>query len=74
MRKSAAFVAAFVFYAIKKRAAGNQRPVVIVGLGPMFEALPNGHLLLCRETLSRNEGIETMSARFPWVSAVDDLP
>jgi hypothetical protein len=47
--------------------------VVIVGLGPMFEALPNGHLLLCRETLSRNEGIETMSARFPWVSAVDDL-
>src|SRR6266851_3546887 len=57
----------------KKRAAGNQRPVVIVGLGPMFEASPNGHLLLCRETLSRNEGIETMSARFPWVSAVDDL-
>ncbi len=57
----------------KKRAAGNQRPVVIVGLGPMFEALPNGHLLLCRETLSRNEGIETMSAKFPWVSAVDEL-
>jgi hypothetical protein len=46
----------------KKRAAGNQRPVVIVGLGPMFEALPNGHLLLCRETLSRNEGIETMAS------------
>ena len=47
--------------------------MVIVGLGPMFEALPNGHLLLCRETLSRNEGIETMSAKFPWVSAVDEL-
>jgi hypothetical protein len=41
-------------------------------LGPLYEedAL-SGRLLLCKKTISRNESIERMLAKFPWASGSD---
>src|SRR5207248_773263 len=46
----------------------------VLELGPLFELDAQGeYLQLCKETFARNESIERISAKYPWVSAGDTL-
>lgn len=55
-----------------KSESGRSYPVI--ALGPMYEETPDGHFQHCRETLSRIEGIEEISAKYPWAGAGDVMP
>lgn len=51
----------------------KNRQNIPLDLGPLYEEGPSGELLPCKATFARTQYIESLLARYPWVSESDIL-